>query len=240
MLFKVICGHFNHDSTLVGMTRIVRSHDCISRIQAALLCSKQKSKSCKQVGWIYCLCVSVSNLAIIFNPNTIKSYKILQKLSPKHAAHGVAQSTYPIYRHGKACMSKQPSWHAAGDPRLARGRSQVRAPGPVGALRSHFLHPPFLPPSGDSFFCTFPTNPAKVLGLIKIMWTTAEDTLCVFCIKLSHYVDQNHINCSTWWWFFWGACPDSRACNTYNLFKNEQTQVLDNTEYYSDSCTADM
>ena len=34
------------------------------------------------------------------NPNTIKSYKILQKLSPKHAAHGVAQSTYPIYRHG--------------------------------------------------------------------------------------------------------------------------------------------
>ena len=29
------------------------------------------------------------------NPNTIKSYKILQKLSPKHAAHGVAQSTYP-------------------------------------------------------------------------------------------------------------------------------------------------
>ena len=59
------------------------------------------------------------------NPNTIKSYKILQKLSPKHAAHGVAQSTYPNYRHGKACLSKQPPWRAAGDPRLARGRSRV-------------------------------------------------------------------------------------------------------------------
>ena len=42
------------------------------------------------------------------NPNTIKSYKILQKLYPKHAAHGVAQLTYPNYRHGKACLSKQP------------------------------------------------------------------------------------------------------------------------------------
>ena len=28
------------------------------------------------------------------NPNTIKSYKILQKLSPKHAARGVVQSPY--------------------------------------------------------------------------------------------------------------------------------------------------
>ena len=49
-----------------------------------------------------------------YNLNTIKSYKILQKLSPKHAAQGVAQSTYPNYRHGKACLSKQPPWRAAG------------------------------------------------------------------------------------------------------------------------------
>ena len=97
------------------------------------------------------------------NPNTIKSYKILQKLSPKHAAHGVAQSTYPNYRHGKACLSKQPPWRAAGDPPLARGRSRVRAPGPTGALRAlFFLHPPFLPPSGDSFFRTLiPHQPRK-------------------------------------------------------------------------------
>ena len=77
-------------------------------------------------GWVY------------YNPNTIKSYKIVQKLSPKHAAGGVAQSPYPIYRNRKACLSRQPPWPAAGDPRLARSRSRVRAPGPVGALRALF------------------------------------------------------------------------------------------------------
>ena len=90
------------------------------------------------------------------NPNSIIHHQTSQKLSSKHAARGVAQSPYPIYRHGKACLSKQPPWRAAGDPRLARGRSRVRAPGPAGALRALFLHPPFLPPSGDSFFRTFP------------------------------------------------------------------------------------
>ena len=100
---------------------------------------------------------------IIFNP--IKSYKVLQKLSPKQAAHGVVQSPYPIYRHGKACLSKQPPWRASLDPRLARGRSRVWAPGPAGALRT-FFSPLSLPPSGDSFFRTFPTKPTKVLGLM--------------------------------------------------------------------------
>ena len=61
------------------------------------------------------------------NPNSIRSYKIVQKLSPEHAARGIVQSPYPTYRHGKACLSKQPPWRAAGDPRLARGRSRVRA-----------------------------------------------------------------------------------------------------------------
>ena len=93
-------------------------------------------------GWVY------------YNPNTIKSYKILQKLSPKHAACGVAQSPYPIYRHGKACLSKQPPWRAAGDPRLARGRSRVRAPGPAGALRALFFStlPSFLLPSIETLY----------------------------------------------------------------------------------------
>ena len=88
------------------------------------------------------------------NPNSIRSYKIVQKLSPKHAARGVAQSPYPIYRHAKASLSEQPPWRVAGDPRLARGRSRVRAPGALRAL--FFLHPPFLPPSGDSFFSHLP------------------------------------------------------------------------------------
>ena len=105
-----------------------------------------------------------------FNPNTMKSYKILQKLSPKHAAHGVAQSTYPYYRHGKTCLSKQPPWRAAWDPRLVRGRFRVRAPGPAGALRALFSStlPSFLLRE-TVFFRTFPTNPAKVLGLLDIL-----------------------------------------------------------------------
>ena len=103
------------------------------------------------------------------NPNTIKSYKILQKLSPKHAAHGVAQSTYPNYRHGKACLSKQPPLACSGGPSPSTRQVPGSSPGSGGrAARAFFLHPPFLPPSGDSFFRTFPTNPAKVLGLIEV------------------------------------------------------------------------
>ena len=98
------------------------------------------------------------------------SYKILQKLSPKHTAHGVAQSPYPMYRHGKACLSKQPPWRAAGDPRLARSRSRVRAPGPAGALRAFFSStltlPSFLLWEIVFFFRTLPTKPTKVLGLL--------------------------------------------------------------------------
>ena len=90
-----------------------------------------------------CFCL---HFMLSINPNTTRSHQISQKLSPKHAAHGVAQSTYPNYRHGKAGLSKQPHWRAAGDPRLARGRSRVRAPGPAGALRALFS-PPSLPSS---------------------------------------------------------------------------------------------
>ena len=119
---------------------------------------------------LFCDIVSIGS----YNPNSIRSYKIVQNLSSKHAARGVAQSPFPIYRRGKACWSKQPPWRAAGDPPLARGRSRVRVPGPAGALRAlFFLHPPFLPPSGDSFFRTFPTIPTKPvvrLGLMQHHW----------------------------------------------------------------------
>ena len=80
--------------------------------------------------------------------------------SPKQVARGVAQSPYPIYRHGKACLSKRPPWRAAGDPRLARGRSRVRAPGPVDALLALFFStlPSFLLRE-IVFFAPSPPNP---------------------------------------------------------------------------------
>ena len=78
------------------------------------------------------------------DPNTLK-YKTSQKLSPKHAACGAVQSPYPIYRHEKAGLSKQPPLRAARDPCLARGRSQFPAPAPAEGF---FSHPPFLPPQG--------------------------------------------------------------------------------------------
>ena len=88
------------------------------------------------------MCFKLSTLSVALTYLTltcIRSYKIVQKLSPKHAARGVAQSPYPTYRHGKACLSKQPPWRAAGDPHLTHGRSRVRTPGPAGALRALFF-----------------------------------------------------------------------------------------------------
>ena len=50
------------------------------------------------------------------------------------------------------------SWWPSPSTRQVPGSS----PGPSGrAARAFFLHPPFLPPSGDSFFRTFPTKPVK-------------------------------------------------------------------------------
>ena len=102
------------------------------------------------------------HIPVYSNPNSIIHHQTSQKLSPKHAARGVAQSPYPICRHGKACLSKQPPWRAAGDPRLARGRSRVRAPGPAGALRTLFFSTlsSFLLRE-IVFFAPSPPNPRK-------------------------------------------------------------------------------
>ena len=81
-------------------------------------------------------------------PNTQKSYKILQRLSPKHAVHGVAQSAYPICGHGKACFSKQLSWHAAGDPHPKHAVGPGFKPRTPWACWTRIFSPPSLP----SFF----------------------------------------------------------------------------------------
>ena len=113
-----------------------------------------------------------------YNPNSIRSYKIVQKLSPKHAACGIAQSPYPTYRHGKACLSKQPPWRAAGDPRLARGRSRVRAPGPAGALRALFFStlPSFL--LQEMCFCHYFTFISHDLILFTVVYFPGHYHLC--------------------------------------------------------------
>ena len=88
----------------------------------------------------------------------------------------------------KACLSKQPPWRAAGDPRLAHGRSRVWAPGPAGGLAACIFFSTF--PSfllRESFFRTFPTKPAKVLG-INNMQTVIMNImyqLHFYCIQFS-------------------------------------------------------
>ena len=103
---------------------------------------------------------------LLHNPNTIKSYKILQKLSPKHAAHGVARSTYPIYGHGKACLSKQPPLVCSWGPLPGTQQVPGSSSGPRGrTARAFFSTLPSFLLREIVFFHTFPTNPAKVLGL---------------------------------------------------------------------------
>ena len=97
---------------------------------------------------------------VFINPNAQKSYKMLQKLSPKHAVSGVAQSPYPIYSHGKACLNNLP-WSAAGDPHLARGRSWVRA-WPPHACCTCFFSPPSLPSFLPSSFAPSSPPPWKL------------------------------------------------------------------------------
>ena len=109
---------------------------------------------------------SVNHFRNQFNPNSIRSYKIVQKLSPKHAARGVAQSPYPIYRHGKASLSEQPpmacSWGSLPSTRQVLGSS----PGPGGrAARAFFSTLPSFLLREIVLFRTFPTQPTVRLGL---------------------------------------------------------------------------
>ena len=105
------------------------------------------------------------------NPNIIKSYKILQKLSPKHAAHGVAQSTYlSIGTERLACLNSLPGVQL-GDPRLARGRSRVRAPGPGGRHAGAFFStlPSFL--LREIVFLHLPHQPRKSVRVNLVCYT---------------------------------------------------------------------
>ena len=78
--------------------------------------------------------------------------------------------TLPIGTERLACLNSPRgvqlvtlAWHAAGpgfEPWARRAR-----------CARFFLHPPFLPPSGDSFFRTFPTKPVKPVVRLGLMNT---------------------------------------------------------------------
>ena len=111
------------------------------------------------------------------NPYTIKSYKnYLQNMQ-----HMVLRNrpTLIIGTERLACLNSPLA--CSGGPSPSTRQVPGSSPGPGGcAARAFFLHPPFLPPSGDSFFRTFPTNPAKVLGLIFQKYTKINHLYCHF------------------------------------------------------------
>ena len=98
---------------------------------------------------------------VCHNPNSIRSYRIVQKLSPKHAARGVAQSPC---RRGKASLSEQPPWRAAGDPRLARGRSGFEARAAGRRAAGAFFSPLSLRSSFGEIVFSAPSSPNPRLG----------------------------------------------------------------------------
>ena len=123
---------------------------------------------------------------IIFNP--IKSYK--NYLQNRQHMVLCNRPTLSIGTERLACLNSPP-WHAALDPRLARGRSRVWAPGPAGALRT-FFSPLSLPPSGDSFFRTFPHQThesVRVNGL--------------YSQKRNNYSPGISLTTQTWFCFFY-------------------------------------
>ena len=121
-------GHQGHCLLFWGLASIPLDHCQPSRNSLPLV----------DLGVFLLLCpVAWMPPKVNFNPNTQKFDKILQRLSPKHVARGVAQLTYP-YSHAKAGLSKQLPWRAAGDPHLTPGRSWVQASAPVDALHTFF------------------------------------------------------------------------------------------------------
>ena len=78
------------------------------------------------------------------------------------------------------------SWGPSPSTRQVPGSS----PGHGGrAACAFFLHPPFLPPSGDSFFRTFPTKPTVRLGLISspsVSWSRMANISLTYNLLLSN------------------------------------------------------
>ena len=113
---------------------------------------RPRDSTCIGIGAYVCawvnhtMCRAYSQIVLVINPNTIKSYKILQKLSPKHAAPGVVQLPYPstLYTERLACLNN-PHHACSWGPSLSTRQVQGSSPSPRGhAAHNFFLHRPFL------------------------------------------------------------------------------------------------
>ena len=88
------------------------------------------------------------------------------------------------------------SWGPLPSTRQVPGSS----PGPGGSTaHAFFLHPPFLPPLGDSPFCTFPTKPTGRLGL-KVIYTLITPLFLDSKTMLLTNHKQNTLLSTAIWW----------------------------------------
>ena len=125
-------------------------------------------------GWVY------------YNPNTMKSYKNYLQNTQHVVFHN--RPTLSIGTERLACLNNPHGMQLG--PSSSTRQIPGSRPGRGGsAARAFFLHPPFLPPTGVSFFRTFPTKPVKVLGLlyptgwVYYNWMIAE----WFCTQFSSF-----------------------------------------------------
>ena len=117
-----------------------------------------------------------------------KSYKTYRDYYLPNTPHMVLRNRPTISSHGKAYLSKQLPWRAAGDPRLAQGRSWFWAlsPGPRGCPAHAFFStlPSFL--LGETVFLHLPNHP--------------RESVRVNC-SLDHASKQTEILSSIQFWF---------------------------------------
>ena len=84
-----------------------------------------------------------------------------------------------------ACLNNPP-WRAAGDPRLARSRSRVRAPGPAGALRTLFFSTLTSFLLREIFFSHLPHQTHESVRVIIHYWLGVLLALTLLYITKSH------------------------------------------------------
>ena len=89
------------------------------------------------------------------------------------------------YRHRKACLSKQPPWHAAGASCLVRGHRFEPLHAPVGTLRTIFSTCPSFPLGEIYFILNLPHHPH---GQVRVKIVKSEIKVTVHQMALGQNV----------------------------------------------------